>query len=141
MTTPMLSPRLVVDRADDALAFYPAAFGATERVRFADPEGRIVHAELELGTTVFSVTEHDEPHTPAPTDLGGSGVILTLVVDDVDRIGAAFVDAGGEVLIPIDDRPYGMRDGRFRDPFGHLWLLTQETAHLSNEEIQRRLDA
>ncbi len=33
-----------------------------------------------------------------------------------------------EVIIPIQDRPYGKREGRFRDPFGHLWILSQELA-------------
>ena len=28
----------------------------------------------------------------------------------------------------IKDRPYGTREGRIRDPFGHLWILSQQVA-------------
>jgi PhnB protein len=35
----------------------------------------------------------------------------------------------------------GERVARVRDPFGHLWILTQRLEDLSVEEIQRRRDA
>lgn len=33
-----------------------------------------------------------------------------------------------EIVIPIKDRPYGKREGRLCDPFGHLWILSQQVA-------------
>jgi uncharacterized glyoxalase superfamily protein PhnB len=35
----------------------------------------------------------------------------------------------------------GKRQGRLRDPFGHLWIISQELEALSPEEVQRRVDA
>jgi len=33
-----------------------------------------------------------------------------------------------DVVVPNKDRPYGKREGRIRDPFGHLWILSQQVA-------------
>ena len=49
--------------------------------------------------------------------------------------------AGAKVLIPVDDQFYGYRAGRIEDPFGHVWIVSQLIEPLSQEEMQRRLDA
>lgn len=139
MTLPKLFPRLVVDDAVAAIDYYVSALGATELVHYAEPSGKIVHAEIQIGENVFSLTEADGGHNRSPAALGGSGLLLTLVVDDADRVGAAFVEAGAEVVIPIADQYYGRREGRLRDPFGHLWVISQDAEDLSVEEIQRRV--
>jgi PhnB protein len=35
------------------------------------------------------------------------------------------VEGGGRLIIPIEDRPYGKREGRVQDPFGHLWVVSE----------------
>lgn len=141
MDAPKLFTRLVVDDAAAALDFYAAAFGATELVRFAEPSGKIVHAEFQVGEDIVSLTDADGDLNRSPSALGGSGVLLTLVVDDADRVGAAMQAAGAEVVIPIADHYYGRRDGRLRDPFGHLWIISQDGDDLAADEIQRRVEA
>jgi uncharacterized glyoxalase superfamily protein PhnB len=139
-TLPRLTPRLVVDRPDEAIAFYQTAFGARLIERFADPHGAVVHAALDLGGPILALTQADPvSHNHAAPALGGSPVILTLEVDDVDAVVAAFLEAGGETVFPLDDRFYGKRDGRFRDPFGHLWMLATPIEDLSAEEIELRM--
>ncbi len=139
MTNPALHPRLVVDDADAAINFYTAALGATETVRFAEPGGAIVHAELHLGDSVIALAERDGSWNLSPTDLGGSPLLLTLSVDDADAVGEAMTGAGATVVIPIDDRDYGRREGRLRDPAGHLWIISQALEELDDAEIARRL--
>ncbi len=140
MTVPKLFPRLVVDDAAAAINFYVDALGATELVRYPEPSGTIVHAEVQIGDDVISLTDADGGRNRSPAELGGSGVLLALVVDDADAIGAAMVERGAEVLVPIDDRYYGRREGRLRDPFGHLWIISQHGDDLPADEIQRRVD-
>ena len=41
----------------------------------------------------------------------------------------------------IKDRPYGKREGRIRDPFGHLWVLSTTVGQLSPTEIERRVNS
>jgi PhnB protein len=139
MTAPHITPRLVAADADAALAFYEAALGGEVTARFTDPTGRVVHAEVRIGGTTVFVTSEDGEHNVAPTTSGSSSVLLSLAVDDADATGAAMVAAGAEVLIPIDDRPYGAREGRLRDPAGHLWILSQPLEDLTPGEVQRRL--
>ena len=119
-----LAPRLVVADGDAALDFYRRAFDTTtsDEMRV---DGKLVNAHVHLGEIEMGVTEQDGAMNLAPPSLGGTAVILSVTVVDVDAAAARFVDAGGEVVIPVDDRPYGRRDGRFRDPSGHLWILGQ----------------
>ncbi len=131
--------RLIVDDAAAAIDFYIAAFGATEVARFTDPSGAIVHAEVQIGEGLVSLTESDGDANPSPNQLGGSPVIAMLNVDGVDAVAAAMVAAGAEAVYPVDDRPYGRRDGRYRDPAGHLWIIGQDSEELTDEEIQDRL--
>jgi uncharacterized glyoxalase superfamily protein PhnB len=127
MTIINLSPRLVVADAARAIDFYVTALGAREQRRHAGPDGRIFHAELTLGPATLALKDAGDGD-PAPPALGGTPVILTLQVDDVDAVAAALTAAGAAVVYPVSDQDYGARDGRFRDPFGHLWIITQELA-------------
>lgn len=62
------------------------------------------------------------------------------MVPDADAVGQAMEAGGAEVIIPIEARYYGPREGRLRDPFGHLWILSQAGEDLSPEEVQDRID-
>ncbi|MBM7786844.1 VOC family protein [Tenggerimyces flavus] len=120
-----LQPRLIVADAGRAIAFYVEAFGAEEVSRYEGDDGKIVHAELRFGQVSFTLKD-EEPGTPdvGPSDLAGSPVILELTVADADAVGTAMEKAGATVIYPIDDHPYG-RVGRLRDPFGHVWMISQ----------------
>jgi len=49
--------------------------------------------------------------------------MLSLTVPNANVAAARFVEAGGEVVISIEDRSYGRRDVRLEDPFGRLWII------------------
>lgn len=134
-----LYPRLVVSDGAAAIEFYRAGLGAEELVRYVDPAGKIVHAELRVAGAMF-VLKDEGDGDPAPTTLGGTPVIVSLQVDDADAVADRLVGAGATVVYPVGDRPYGERDGRLADPFGHLWMVSQPIEDLSAVEVQRRLD-
>ena len=48
---------LRVKGAAQAISFYTRAFGAVERFRLTEPDGRIGHAELQLGPAVLMLSE------------------------------------------------------------------------------------
>ncbi|MDD9944844.1 MAG: VOC family protein [Myxococcales bacterium] len=125
MSEPILTPRLVVAGTDDAIAFYRKSLGAELLERhFDEGLGLVVHAALSIGEAVFALTEQSPAsHNHAPGSLGGTPVIMQLMVDDPDAVAAAMVAVGAEVIFEIADRFYGRRDGRLRDPFGHVWIL------------------
>lgn len=134
-----LYPRLVVARADAAIAFYTAALGAELVERYTGPDGRVVHALLAAGPVRFAVKDADGDDL-APGG-GGVPVILALYVADADAVAATMVDGGATVVFAVDDHPYGERGGRLADPFGHLWMVAQRTEQLTPEEIQGRTTA
>lgn len=133
-----LTPRLVVDNAADAVAFYIEVFGAVPGMKIEDADGKVLHAELDVAGLRMSITEADGSLNRSPGMLGGSPVILTLMVDDPDDIEQKVRSAGGTVIIEVADRYYGMRDGRFADPSGHVWLVTKMVEHVGEDELARR---
>lgn len=134
----LLQPRLVIDRVDDAISFYQAAFGAERIERYADAQGVVVHAAVRIGTSTFSIAQEVKDwQLLGPTAVGGSPVLLHLTLPDPDAACSRAVERGAAVVIPIKDRPYGRREGRIRDPFGHLWVLSRPTGSVSPAELQR----
>ncbi len=115
-------PRLVVEGADDAMAFYAKAFGAEVTERFADG-GRVHHALLVAGPARFAVKDAGDSD-PAPSG-GGMPVIMALYVEDPDAVATRMVDGGATVIFPVSDHEYGERAGRLADPWGHQWMLAK----------------
>jgi len=123
-----IQPRLVVPRVDDAVDFYKASFDASLIEHVVDPNGVVVHAAILIGTSVVTMAEEVGAwKLLAPSSIGGSPVLLHLTVPDPDAVCARMIEGGAEEVVPIEDRPWGKREGRVRDPWGHLWILSRPT--------------
>jgi PhnB protein len=133
-------PHVMVEGASAAIEFYERALGATELFRIAQPDGRIVHAEITIGRSVVMVGDANDPFED-PHSLGGLSVGLHVYVEDVDARFAQAVDAGARVIEPVRDMFYGDRMGMLKDPFGHIWVLLTHLEDLPPEEIKRRGEA
>jgi PhnB protein len=115
-------PQLSVRRGREAVAFYQAAFGATEvyRVGGTDAEPAVV-SQLSVGGGTFWVADESPGHANfSPETLGGGTVRLLLEVDDPDAAIARAVAAGATLVYPAADA-HGWRLGRIVDPYGHHW--------------------
>lgn len=142
MSQMRLSPKLVIDSrpggADRAIDFYREVLGAELDVRHAMADA-VVFARLLLpGGGELYVKDADvvDPGPPA----GGGGHVLDIVCDDPDAVAVRAVEHGAEVIFAVDDQPYGSRQGRFRDPFGHQWIVGTPIS-MSEEAVQGALDA
>ena len=81
------TPYLILKGAAEAIEFYKRAFGATELLRMADPNGRVGHAEIRIGDSVIMLAdEHPEMGHRGPRSLGGSSVSIMLYLPDVDAV-------------------------------------------------------
>lgn len=59
-----------------------------------------------------------------PRKVGGVGTVEIIVhVEDPDEIYSSAVKAGAEILITIEDKPYGGRGFSCKDPEGHVWAF------------------
>lgn len=122
-------PRLIVRGADAAIEFCQNAFGAELMERFAEPNGLVGYARLTLGDFSIALSEEvPDWGWVSPMSLGGSPVLIQLDLEDCEVVAQKMLAEKAEVVIPIKDRPYGKREGRIRDPFGHLWILSQQVA-------------
>jgi PhnB protein len=134
-----ITPYLCCRNATDAIEFYKRALGASELFAMKQPDGRIGHAELQVGTSrVMLADEFPEMGFRSPESIGGSPVHLHVYVEEVDAAFDRAVQAGGEVLRPLKDQFYGDRSGSVKDPFGHVWHLSTHKEDLSPEEIAQR---
>jgi PhnB protein len=137
-----VTPYLCVKGAAQALEFYKKAFGATELMRIAQPDGRVGHAEIQIGDShIMLADEFPEHGHRSPQSIGGSPVGIHLFVEDVDATTKQAIAAGAKVLRPVADQFYGDRLGMVADPFGHIWSIATHKEDLSPEEIQRRAAA
>jgi len=76
-------PHIYVDGAADAIAFYERAFGASELFRIAYPNGRILHAEISIGGSVFMIGDPDDRLYGEPRALGRCTAGLHIFLDDM----------------------------------------------------------
>jgi PhnB protein len=119
-----LHPFLAVRDVDAAVRFYAAAFGAVEEgERLRAPNGLQVAVLRIAGRTLGVSSEQPENLTLSPETAGGTTVRLSLEVDDPEDTLQRAVAEGATVMFPISDQPYGLRQGRVIDPFGHHWLI------------------
>ncbi len=134
-----ITPYLICRRAKDAIEFYKRAFGATELFRMDEPDGRIGHAELQIGSSrIMLADEFPEREIKGPESLGGSSVGLMMYVEDVDAMVRRAVEVGAKLERPVEDQFYGDRLGGLKDPFGHTWHVATHKEDLTPEEMKRR---
>jgi uncharacterized glyoxalase superfamily protein PhnB len=130
---------LCVSDGAAAIDFYGKAFGATEKFRLTEPDGRLGHAELDFGgMTLMLSEEYPEHGITSPRNLGGTSVTLHLHVDNADAVIAQAVAAGAKLQYPPSDSFYGERGGSIHDPFGHRWSIGHSIEKVEPEEMQRR---
>jgi len=136
------TPYLIIKGAADAIEFYKKAFGATELLRMADPQGRVGHAEIKIGDSVIMLAdEHPSMGYRGPRSLGGSSVSILLYLPDVDEVFARAVKAGAKAQRAVANQFYGDRSGTLEDPFGHVWTVATHVEDVAPEEMKRRAEA
>ena len=138
---PRITPYLCVDGAAEAIEFYTAVLGFTERHRMTF-DGRIGHCELSVGDSLIRLSdEYPEMGVVGPKTLGGTPMSMNVYVEDSDATFAAAVAAGATALRPVEDQFYGDRSGQFEDPWGHRWGVATHIEDVDDDEIARRAAA
>jgi PhnB protein len=136
---PRVIPYLIVDGGTAAIDFYSSVLGATERMRMPAPDGKIGHAELELGDSLIMLAdEFPDMDARGPRTMGGTPVSLLVYVDDADAAFDRAIQAGAKSLQPVEDKFYGDRSGRFEDPFGHRWDVATHVEDVPPDEMAKR---
>jgi PhnB protein len=133
-----VQPYLIFKSAAEAIDFYTKAFGATERMRMAGPDGRIGHAEIQIGDScIMMADEHPQIGAFSAEHYGGSPISLMVYVDDCDAVYKQALATGATSTREPADQPYGDRMAGVKDPFGYSWYLGTHIADMSKEELEQ----
>ena len=128
-----VTPSLNQESAAQTIEFCKKAFGAKLRMKMQGPDGKIMHAELEIGDSTLMLTDAmREPAQPAG---------LFLYVPDVDKTVARAVKAGATVATPVQDMFWGDRFGRVVDPQGNQWSIATHVEDVTPKEMKKRTAA
>lgn len=135
-----ITPHLICAGAAEAIAFYEKAFGAVEQMRLPGPDGKLVHACVQIGDSrIMLADENDSCGALGSKSLKGSPVCLHLQVENVDATVKQAVAAGANITMPVEDMFWGDRYGQVEDPFGHRWSVATHVRDLSLDEVKQAM--
>ena len=137
-----LTTYLTMENATEAIDYYKDVFGAKERIRMEAPDGKIGHAELEIGDSLLMLSDAFPGATSRPpTELGGTTAGAFMYVEDVDAVVKRAVESGATITMEIADQFWGDRFGSITDPFGHSWSIATHVEDVPPEEMAERAKA
>lgn len=111
-----VSPYLVVNGAAGTISFLTSVFGAVELLRYSDPSGAIMHAEVRIGDTVVMIADGNERWPPVPSH-------VHVYVQDVDATYIRALEAGAaSVQEPVKKEESDKRGG-VKDAGGTTWWI------------------
>lgn len=112
-----VTPYLMVHNAQGLIDFLTQLFSATIRECHQDEQGKIMHAELNLGDTIVMLADSSEDTA--------NGTFY-VYVDEVDKVYSQSIQLGAQSLSEPANQEYGARVAQIKDPFGNIWALAKE---------------
>jgi PhnB protein len=120
----------------EAIPFYTQAFGAKEKFRVHRPDGRVMHAEIEIGDSILMIAdEAPEMDALSVEHFGGSPVSLFIYTENCDAVYATALAAGAKTVREPTDQPYGDRMAGVLDPFGYKWWIATHIKDMVGQAI------
>ncbi len=133
-----IQPYIILENASAAIEFYNKAFGATERLCMKQPDGRVGHAEIEIGDSVLMMAdENPQIHAFSPRHYQGSPVSLMIYTENCDAMYHQAIAAGARSEREPADQFYGDRMAGVKDPFGYTWFIATHIKDVSKEELEQ----
>ena len=135
-----ITPQLTCRDAARAIDFYKSVLGAKELMRMAGPDGKVAHAELQIGDSRIMVNDEfpGRAFAPDPSAPATHSSSLFVYCEDVDTLYSSALQAGSRADMALENMFWGDRFGKFTDPFGHQWGVATHVEDVAPEEMQRR---
>lgn len=135
-----LTPSVTIGDCQRAIALYEEALGAESGSPALHPDGRVLHAELQIGTSRIMVADAfpEMGGGGSVQDRGGSPVSFWLYVDDCDAAFQRAVAAGFTAASEPETMFWGDRTAVAVDPFGLRWTFATHVEDVSAEEMEAR---
>ena len=125
-----VTPHLSIDGCAKAIDFYKQALGAEEVARAPGSDGRLLHAEIQIGDARVMMSD-------VFPEYGGKPTVTTLHIfcNDADALYQRAIDAGATTVMPLWDSFWGHRYSQVRDPFGQTWAIATKVKDMTPEEM------
>jgi PhnB protein len=135
-----LTPIVTYEDCAGAIDWYKQGLGAQEIARNNGPDGKIMHAEIQIGNS--RIMMHDTMmEGKGPLAFGGSPVGFWVYVEDCDALFNRAIAAGANMVRPVEDQFWGDRCGTLKDPHGYAWTTATHTEDLTEAEMNERAAA
>ncbi len=118
---PSVSPYLIVTNAGAAIDFLIAVFDAVEVRRFADTDGRVMHAEVRLDDTVIMLGDSADQWPAVESH-------VHVYVPDVDVAYARALQHGATSVQSPEKKDDDDKRGGAKDPWGTTWWIATRIA-------------
>ena len=127
-TRATIMPCLRYRNAPAAIEWLCGTLGFEASLVVRNEDGTVAHAQLTFGNGMIMLgSAVDTEYGRLLQQPADTGMRVTqgayLVVNDADKVHARVLDAGGEVVLPLQDEDYGGRGFTCRDPEGHVWSI------------------
>jgi uncharacterized glyoxalase superfamily protein PhnB len=130
-----VTPYLIVPDVAKVIDFLKQAFDASEpHPAHKAPDGRIMHAEVQIGSSRVMMGEPMGEFKPMPA-------MLHLYVEDCDALYKRAIEAGATPVTEIADQFYGDRSGGVKDLAGNMWWLSTHKEDVPPAELEERAKA
>ena len=111
------SPYFIVDGAQRLIDLLKVIFNARELRRYDRPDGRIMHAEIQVDDSVLMLADSTEQFPPV-------SLVMHVYVPDVDETFEKAVKAGCEIVeYPKNGENDPDRRATFKDFGGNMWSV------------------
>lgn len=129
-----VTPYLAVPDAQALVDFVVKVFDAKERDVIRQPDGRIRHAEVQIGDSIIMLGS-------TSSTFGTATATLYVYVDDADARYQKALDAGATSISKPADQFYGDRHAAVKDPNDITWWIATHFEDVPPEELARRAKA
>ena len=111
-------PYLILKDVTEFLEFTKKVFGAEEKMKHLDDDGRIVHTEIVIRGSALMAGESTNQWSSQPAG-------LHIIVDSADETYQKAIEAGAESVMKLANKEYG-RMGGVKDSNGNTWWITSK---------------
>jgi uncharacterized glyoxalase superfamily protein PhnB len=116
-----VSAYIMVDGAQQLIDFLIATFDAKVTRRFDNPDGTIMHGEVQIDDTIVMLADGGQGYPAFP-------VWLHVYVPDVDATYQKALAAGGVSVQEPEKKDDPDRRAGVKDPTGNTWWLATQVA-------------
>jgi PhnB protein len=113
-----VTPYFFVKNAESFVGFLIQGLGGRETCRTMAPNGRIQNVQVKLGSSTVMVSEATDQYRPMAS-------AFYLYVENADAAMKRALDQGASLEMPVDNMPYGDRQGGVKDAHGNIWWISQ----------------